>query len=389
MKKTLLIIISIIAFASCSKSNKEILKEVSTNLSNIKTIKYTSSVEFKDKGKLIFKDLDTISFDFRIDKSNNLKYHFNSLKGEVIFNGNKTMQSHHKEKITTINNDISNESVNNPLILTISSLKQLLPKIIRNDSISITRKNDTIINNNKYLVFNFFLKNKYIDWVNYGFKENDNNDSEYYLIVNNSSYFPYKIISQNGKTGFISRTIENITLNYKFDNKLWTGENLPKDYPVFTVEEYLTLRKNSMLNNVGKQITNWELPELNSNSTVNLSKLKGNVVLLEFWFKGCVACLKAIPSLNKIKKRFEKNDFKIYGIEYLQDYSKKELENYLTEYKVEFPSLYNGKKMALTYGIQRAPTFMILDKDGEIIAIKNGFSEKNINDIVSFIKKNI
>ena len=71
------------------------------------------------------------------------------------------------------------------------------------------------------------------------------------------------------------------------------------------------------------------------------------------------------------------------------NYSKKELENYLTEYKVEFPSLYNGKKMALTYGIQRAPTFMILDKDGEIIAIKNGFSEKNINDIVSVIEKNI
>ncbi|WP_420553339.1 TlpA family protein disulfide reductase [Tenacibaculum aiptasiae] len=389
MKKTLLIIFSIITLASCSKSNKEILKEVSINLSNIKTIKYTSSFEFKDKGKLIFKDLDTISFDFRIDKSNNLKYHFNSLEGELIYNGSKTMQSNHKEKITIINNDTSNESVNNPILLTISALKQLLPKIIQNDSISIIRKNDTIINNNKYLVFNFLLKNKYIDWINYNFKENDNNDSEYYLILNKSNYFPYKIISQSGKTGFISRTIENMVLDYKFDNKLWTGEYLPNDYPVFTIEEYLTLRKNSMLNNVGKQITNWVLPELNNNSTVNLSKLKGNVVLLEFWFKGCVACLKAIPSLNKIKNKFKKNDFKIYGVEYVEDYSKKELENYLTDYKIEFPSLYNGKKMALTYGIQRAPTFMVLDKDGKIIAIKNSFSEKNINDIVKIIEENI
>ena len=73
----------------------------------------------------------------------------------------------------------------------------------------------------------------------------------------------------------MSRTIEDIELNNQFYDKLWSGENLPKDYAIFTKKEYFANRKNNMLTNLGKELTDWELPELKNGTFVNPSKLKG------------------------------------------------------------------------------------------------------------------
>jgi thiol-disulfide isomerase/thioredoxin len=275
------------------------------------------------------------------------------------------------------------------LSLTINPLKEILPKLINDKSVKILRKNDTIINNNQHYIFSFLLEKRYIDWVAFEFKEGIEYDSEYFLIIDKTNYLPYKIISPNGKQGSISRTIENIELDHKFNDKIWSGKNLPNDYARFTEKEYFTNRKNNMLTSVGKKLTDWELPELKNSNFVNPSRLKGNVILLEFWFKGCGGCVMAIPSLNKIKTRFEKDNFKIYGVEYIENLSKDNLEKYVNNQKILYPTLYKGKAIALNYGIRSAPTFMIIDKTGTIIHIKNGFSEDNMNEIINIIEKNI
>ena len=126
-----------------------------------------------------------------------------------------------------------------------------------------------------------------------------------------------------------------------------------------------------MLSNLGKSLTDWELPKLTNDVLVNPSKLKGNVILLEFWFKGCGGCVAAIPSLNKIKTKFENDNFKIYGIEFIEDNSKENLAKYISEQNILYPNLYKGKTITLNYGIRSAPTFMIINKKGTIIHIKN------------------
>jgi len=113
------------------------------------------------------------------------------------------------------------------------------------------------------------------------------------------------------------------------------------------------------------------------------------VVLLEFWFKGCGGCVSAIPDLNKIKARFDKNEFKIYGIEYLDNYPKEVLQKYIKEQNIQYPNLYKGKTVASNYGIRSAPTFLIIDKNGKIVHIKFGFSQENMDEIIEIIEKNI
>jgi thiol-disulfide isomerase/thioredoxin/outer membrane lipoprotein-sorting protein len=385
MKTKILFLFTVILLVSCSNSDKDILNKISSNLNNIKTLKYLSVVEQKNNGKVVYQSEDTISFDF----TNGLKYHFSSENGELIYNGKKTLQSINQEKIITTNDDNRPESVNNPLFNTLNPLKQILPKLIQDKSIIKSRKKDTILNGKDYFNFSFLLKKKYIDFISYEFKEGIDYDSEYSLIVDKTNYLPYKIISPNGKEGLVTATIENLELDIEFNNNLWGGELLPKDYALFTLKEYFAGLDNNMLNSLGKELTNWKLPELKSNKLVNLSDLKGNIILLEFWFKYCGGCVMAIPDLNKIKTKFEKDNFKIYGVEFIENYSKDDLKKYITDQKILYPNLYRGKAIASNYGIRSAPTFMIIDKNGTIIHIKSGFSEENMNEIIDIIEKNI
>jgi len=385
MKTKILFLFTILLIVSCSKSKEDILNKVSSNINTIKTVKYLSVLEVQDNGQLVHTSVDTISFDF----TNGFKYRFSSENGELIYNGEKTIQSNNQEKIITTGDNNNPESVNNPLSFTLKPLKQILPKLLQDEDISISRKNDTIINGRDYFILSFLLEKRYIDWISYEFKEGIDYDSEYFLIIDKTNYLPYKIVSPNGKEGSLSRTIENIELDIEFNNILWTGENLPKDYANFTEKEYYANRKNNMLTNVGKKLTDWELPELTNSNFVNPYRLKGNVILLEFWFKGCGGCVSAIPSLNKIKKRFEKNNFKIYGVEFIENYPLDVLKKYIADQKILYPTLYKGKAIASNYGIRSAPTFMIIDKNGTIIHIKSGFSEENMNEIIDIIEKSI
>lgn len=385
MKSIISILIIALCLVSCTKSNEDILNDVSSNLNTIETIKYQSTLEVFDHGQVVHKVLDTISFDY----TNNLKYHFSSINGDLIYNGKRTVYTIPEEKLIITSDDNKPESVNNPLYLTLNPLKHVLPKLIKDKAIIISRKNDTIINSTQLYVFSFLLEKRYIDWVASEFKENLDYDSEYTLMVDKTNNFPYKLIGPNGKDGSVSRTIEHIELDKPFSDILWSGKHLPEDYATFTEEEYHANRENNMLSHLGKKLTDWELPNLENDALVNPSKLKGNVILLEFWFKGCGGCLAAIPSLNTIKTQFENENFTLYGVEFIEDVSNDILKKYVREQNILFQNLYKGKAVASNFGIRGAPTFMLIDKTGTIIHINTGFSKAIMDDIISKIEKNI
>ena len=52
---------------------------------------------------------------------------------------------------------------------------------------------------------------------------------------------------------------------------------------------------------------------LNNGQTVKLTDLKGKVILLDFWYRGCLPCLKATPDLITLQEEF-RNDLVIIGI---------------------------------------------------------------------------
>jgi len=127
---------------------------------------------------------------------------------------------------------------------------------------------------------------------------------------------------------------------------------------------------------------------LNNGKTVQLSNLKGKVVLLDFWYRGCLPCLKATPDLMKLQEEF-KNDLVIIGINDRDDkedvtdyYSYKKNTFYLSTYKTSNHISNNLKITAF-------PTFIIINQKGEIVKTEVGFNKSSIRkSIKNLIKEN-
>jgi len=125
---------------------------------------------------------------------------------------------------------------------------------------------------------------------------------------------------------------------------------------------------------------------LNNGTSLKLSDFKGKVVLLDFWYRGCYPCLKATPDLINLQEEFKKN-LVIIGIndrddaQDITDYYLYKNANYLSTYKTDL-------NISKTLSISTFPTFIIIDKKGNIVYNEIGFDKKEIRKQIKKITKN-
>lgn len=107
------------------------------------------------------------------------------------------------------------------------------------------------------------------------------------------------------------------------------------------------------------------LKDLN-NKFVNLQKLKGKVVLVNFWASWCPPCVHEMPSMQGLQNRFFTKGFTILGVNMAED--EKTVRHFLkTKVDVQFPILFDSEGTALKrWGVFAFPTSYVIDKKGKI-----------------------
>lgn len=123
---------------------------------------------------------------------------------------------------------------------------------------------------------------------------------------------------------------------------------------------------------------------LNNGTSIKISDLKGKVVLLDFWYRGCFPCLKATPDLIKLQEEF-KEDLVIIGINDRDDadditaYYNYKKANYFSTFRTDHDI---SKHLTIT----SFPTFILFDTDGKPVYSNIGFHKKELR---KEIKKHI
>jgi peroxiredoxin len=107
------------------------------------------------------------------------------------------------------------------------------------------------------------------------------------------------------------------------------------------------------------------------NEEITLSKLKGKVVLIDFWTTWCAPCRYSIPVFAKLYNKLHEQGFIVLGIG-LEE--KTPLENYRNQHNIPYPILIGNKKVARAYGVQAIPHIFIIDKKGKIRKTQLGFA---------------
>ncbi len=118
---------------------------------------------------------------------------------------------------------------------------------------------------------------------------------------------------------------------------------------------------------------------------VRLSDYRGQVVLLNFWASWCGPCRQEMPILDEINNRYKSLGFTVLGVN-LDAKSSKAI-GYLKDTPVTFPVLYDPKgDVSNKYGVQAMPSTVIIDKDGKVRFLHQGYKSGYEDDYKSQIK---
>jgi len=133
---------------------------------------------------------------------------------------------------------------------------------------------------------------------------------------------------------------------------------------------------------------NWLLFSVND-ETVRLSDFKGQIVLIDFFYKSCYPCMLALPALQDLHERYKDKGLQVIGIDPFDTIEKDDIDNFLSKHGVTYTVLLGGKDVAEEYHVSAYPTVYLIDKEGKITFIQVGYGEGTEEKLEEIIKQNL
>ncbi len=125
----------------------------------------------------------------------------------------------------------------------------------------------------------------------------------------------------------------------------------------------------------GKKAADFDL-KTSDGKTVQLSQLKGKVVLLNFWATWCGPCRKEIPDFLEVYERYKGKGFEIIGVS-LDEEGWNVVNPFVKQYKISYPVVIGSGKLVNAYGgFEFIPTTFLINKEGVIVHTFTGLVTK-------------
>ncbi|MDA0837641.1 MAG: redoxin family protein [Planctomycetota bacterium] len=112
-----------------------------------------------------------------------------------------------------------------------------------------------------------------------------------------------------------------------------------------------------------------------SGEEFDLAKLKGKVVLVDFWATWCGPCIAELPNVKRHYASYHDKGFEVVGISL--DTQKAKVEKFIKDNSISWPTLFsedsnaNGwdHPLASYYGIMSIPKAILVNKEGKVVSL--------------------
>ncbi len=133
----------------------------------------------------------------------------------------------------------------------------------------------------------------------------------------------------------------------------------------------------------GKAAPDFTLRDLNGKQ-VSLSDFKGKVVLLDFWATWCPPCVRAIPHIEALHKKYKDQGLVVIGINHERDHAKVKA---FAKGQISYIILLDADEQFTEYGVTGIPTAFYIDKEGKIRYRDVGFGPGKEKEIEQKVKE--
>jgi peroxiredoxin len=195
---------------------------------------------------------------------------------------------------------------------------------------------------------------------------------ENHLFINSANFLPEFLSRRLYHDGRRNQLIEVFYSDFAFDPVTAPLEpKIPQGF-VSKVDGEKTIESSLLV--VGQKAPDFRLQDLDGN-WVSLSDFRGKKVLLDFSMIHCGWCKIALDEFKKPSFSFAENVVPLY-VNPVDEEEK--MEKYQSRVGMPFPALINAKEVGQAYGVKGYPTFYLIDENGNIEAVEEGFSDELI-----------
>jgi len=213
--------------------------------------------------------------------------------------------------------------------------------------------------------------------------------TEYHIWVNKDDYIPVQfstaydaVMNNDTMHQYELFRLDKYELNNLKNMDVLSLNSIPsyakvKDFVPYEEPEPLAINSSA---------PDWELNSLEG-TKVSLQSMRGQVVLVDFFYKSCFGCMLALPVLQTLHEKYKDRGLVVVGIDPYD--TKEDIAPFLAKRGATYTVLLGGMDIAKKYRVSGYPNLFLIDKQGRIIDIHGGFTKSMEGRLEEMIIKSL
>jgi len=136
---------------------------------------------------------------------------------------------------------------------------------------------------------------------------------------------------------------------------------------------------------VGQPAPTFTLPLRGGTTPLGLDKLRGQVVMVNFWASWCGPCREEFPLLDQMYKKYKGLGFTMLGVNVEPE--SKDAEGFIAKTPVTFPIVFDkDSTVSKLYRVEGMPSTVLIDRNGVLRWVHRGYKAGDENEYLDHVR---